>query len=146
MTDSAAASSTSAHLTVQNCMVSGNTVTDRIRWRDLQRRHAHCQREHHHLRQLGQLWRGDRQRRGWHAVGDRQHPVRQPRRCGGGLYNFFKATANVMSSTVSGNTASVAGGGIDNAGKLAVGGTVFIGNMPDNIFGNYMDKKGNTFH
>jgi hypothetical protein len=65
---------------------------------------------------------------------------------GGGLYNAFKATATVMNSTLSGNTAGYEGGGIYTAfGKLTVGSSLFSANTPDNIFGNYTDKKGNTF-
>jgi hypothetical protein len=66
---------------------------------------------------------------------------------GGGIYNNSNATATVTASTLSGNTAQVSGGGIYNwgRGKLAIGGSLFSNNAPDNVFGKYTDKKGNTF-
>jgi hypothetical protein len=66
---------------------------------------------------------------------------------GGGLYNYSGATATLMNCTITGNTAGYEGGGIYSAkyGHLAVGGTQFSNNTPDNIFGSYSDKKGNTF-
>ena len=67
---------------------------------------------------------------------------------GGGLYNGGGAT--VSSCTVSGNsanTASPGGGGISTVyGILTVSDTIFSGNVPDNIAGDYTDGGGNTFH
>jgi hypothetical protein len=66
---------------------------------------------------------------------------------GGGLYNTYRATATVMNCTLTGNTAHFFGGGIynDKYGHLAIGGSTFSNNAPDNIFGSYSDKRGNTF-
>jgi hypothetical protein len=64
---------------------------------------------------------------------------------GGGVYTY--GTLTVSGSTVSGNTASQ-GGGIyssSKGGKLAIGGSLFSNNAPDNVFGSYVDKRGNTF-
>jgi hypothetical protein len=67
---------------------------------------------------------------------------------GGGLYNTDRATAAVTNCTITGNTAGYEGGGIYSAkyGHVTVGGSVFSADTPDNIFGSYTDKKGNTFH
>lgn len=63
---------------------------------------------------------------------------------GGGIYNGAKATAIVTGCTLSGNTAAPEGGGIYNGGKLTVGDSIFSNNGPDDIFGKFTDKGGNT--
>ena len=63
---------------------------------------------------------------------------------GGGIYNDG-SQATVMNCTITGNTAGYEGGGIYNAGRLTVGGSAFSANTPDNVFGGYTNKKGNTF-
>jgi hypothetical protein len=57
---------------------------------------------------------------------------------GGAIYNASKASAIVMNSTLSENTAYWVGGGIYtcHGAKLKVGGDVFSNNTPDNIFRN----------
>src|SRR5262249_1952108 len=67
---------------------------------------------------------------------------------GGGLYNNYGATATVMNCKVTGNTAGYEGGGIYSVknSHLAIGGSLFSNNTPDNILGSYSDKKGNTFN
>jgi hypothetical protein len=66
---------------------------------------------------------------------------------GGGLYNTYRATATIMNCKITGNKAQFEGGGIYNTkySHLAVGSTMFSTNTPDNIFGSYADKRGNSF-
>ena len=64
---------------------------------------------------------------------------------GGGIDNYYGSQATVMNCTITGNTAGYEGGGIYNAGRLTVGGSAFSANTPDNVFGGYTNKKGNTF-
>jgi hypothetical protein len=62
---------------------------------------------------------------------------------GGGIYNT--GTLTVSGCTLTGNSAGVEGGGIDNGSKLTVSDSIFSDNNPDNIFGKFTDKGGNTF-
>jgi hypothetical protein len=65
---------------------------------------------------------------------------------GGAIFNYGGGTLIVSGCTLSGNTATSAGGGIYNLdGTVAVSGSMFCNNTPDNIFGAYTDGGGNTF-
>ena len=63
---------------------------------------------------------------------------------GGAILNAGRSIT-VSDCTPSDNSASGSGGGIYNSGKLTVSDSVFSDNSPDNIFGKYTDKGGNTF-
>jgi hypothetical protein len=72
---------------------------------------------------------------------------------GGGIYNEYGATLTVRGSTLSYNSAQ-SGGGIysvgpiphkKGGGMMAIGSSLFSNNAGGNVFGSYVDQKGNTF-
>jgi predicted outer membrane repeat protein len=66
---------------------------------------------------------------------------------GGGIYNGSTATATVTGCTFSGDSATFSGGAIyvHSHSTVTVSTSAFSDNSPDNIFGRYRDKGGNTF-
>jgi hypothetical protein len=65
---------------------------------------------------------------------------------GGGLYNYYQGMASVTGCTFSGDSASHGAGiYVFSSSKLTVSNSTFSDNNPDNIFGHFTDKGGNTF-